>query len=60
MAETRIADNVWWHVNREARKQEKQVKPRSRIDAKFEEWAKRNDINLKDIPVMEKAHGKPK
>lgn len=51
---TRIADNVWWHVNKEARKQEKQAKPKSRIDAKFEDWAKRNNIDLNELPVMEK------
>ena len=60
MSETRIADNVWWHVNKEARQQDKQAKPKSRIDAKFEEWAERNNINLKEIPVMEKKDGQRK
>ena len=54
MAETRIADNVWWHVNKEARRQEKQAKPKSRIDAKFEEWAQRNGVALKELPIMRK------
>ena len=54
MAETRIADNVWWHVKEEAKKQGKLSKPKSRLDAKFEEWAKRNNVNLRDIPLMEK------
>ena len=54
MSETRIADNVWWHVNKEARQQEKIKKPKSRIDAKFEAWAKKNNINIVEIPVMKK------
>ena len=54
MSETRIADNVWWHVKEEAKKQEKLAKPKNRLDAKFEEWAKRNNVDLKDIPLMEK------
>ena len=70
MAETRIADNVWWHVREEAKKQkktekqEKQVvqpvkkekppKPQSRIDARFEDWAKRNEVDLRDLPIMQK------
>jgi hypothetical protein len=54
MTESRIADNVWWHVNKEARQQEKIKKPKSRIDAKFEEWAARNKVDLKSMKLMEK------
>ena len=55
--ETRIADNVWWHVKKEAQKN-KQPKPKSRIDAKFEEWAAKNEVDLKNIPLMEKRNAR--
>ena len=41
MAETRIADNVAWHIHKEAKKQPKMPKPfkeRKKIDTKFEAW----------------------
>lgn len=47
MTKTKTAPGVNWH-------KERKPKPKSRIDLKFEEWAKRNGINLKEIPVMEK------
>lgn len=52
MSETRIADNVAWHIHKEAKKQPKPPKPRKKIDAKFEDWAAKNKIDLRDIPVM--------
>ena len=57
MAETRIADNVAWHIHKEAKKQPKMPKPlkeRKKIDTKFEAWAAKNNVNLKDIPLMSK------
>ena len=60
MAETRIADNVAWHIHKEAKKRPKMPKPlkeRKKIDTKFEAWAAKNNVNLKDIPLMQR---KPK
>ena len=56
MTNTRIADNVAWHIHKEAKKQPKPPKPRSKIDTKFEEWAAKNKLDLRDIPVMRKKN----
>ena len=57
--QTRIADNVAWHMAKELKKAKKMknVPGDKRIDAKFNEWARRNNINLNDIKLMEKRNG---
>ena len=44
VAKTKLAKAPW----------PKPEKPKSRLDAAFEEWAKRNNIRIKDIPMMVK------
>lgn len=62
--QTRIADNVAWHINQEIKKIKRERKEKGsvpavkRIDAKFNDWARRNNINLNDIKLMEKRHEK--
>ena len=51
MTETRLAGTGFWPTRVKPEKPPQTVK---RLDAKFEEWAKRNNVNLKDIPLMEK------
>ena len=51
MTETKLAKAPWPKVKQPRSYNQKPV---SRIDAKFEEWAKRNGVNLKDIKLMEK------
>ena len=52
--QTRIADNVAWHMSQELKKIKKQknVPGDKRIDAKFNDWAKRNGVNLAELKVM--------
>jgi hypothetical protein len=56
MTETRIADNVAWHLKKEVKKIKQQGNKTpgdARIDAKFKDWAKRNGVDL-NIPLMTK------
>ena len=66
MPETRIADNVAWHINQEVRKIRKErraaktkkepipkpPKPKKKIDLLFEAWAKRENVDLNELGVM--------
>ena len=58
MTQTRIADNVAWHIHQEAKKAKKEregaMSHAKRLDAKFNEWAKRNGIDLDELKVMGK------
>lgn len=60
--QTRIADNVAWHLHQEVKKikkdPSKKVPGDKRIDAKFNDWAKRNGLNIQEIPVMRKEKKK--
>lgn len=51
MTQTKIAEVVKWH------KKPKEPKPKHRLDVKFEEWAKRNNVDIKNIKLMEKKNG---
>ena len=51
MTQTKIAEGVKWH------KKPKEPKPKHRLDVKFEEWAKRNNVDLKNMKLMEKKNG---
>lgn len=61
MTETRIADNVAWYLHQEVKKIKKEkvqqsppkkvAKPIPKIDVKFLEWAKRENIDLRDLKV---------
>ena len=53
MVETKLAPTTW-HKPPKPFKQPNQPKPKKRLDIKFEEWAVRQHINLKDIPLMRK------
>ena len=48
MAETKLAKAPWPKPKKPA----KMTPNDKRIDVKFNEWAKRNNINLKDLQVM--------
>jgi hypothetical protein len=49
MTETVKVKAPWPQVKKPKKPEPKQPK---RLDAKFEEWAKRNNINLKELKVM--------
>ena len=51
MAETKLAKAPWPKPQKPA----KLTPNDSRIDAKFNEWAKREGINLKQMKLMEKS-----
>lgn len=57
MSETRVADNVAWYLHQELKRAKKQPKV-SRIDARFNDWAKREGINLKQMDLMKNTHNK--
>lgn len=56
--QTRIADNVAWHLHQEVKKikkdPSKKVPGDKRIDAKFNQWAARNGVNLSEMKLMRK------
>jgi len=68
MTESKIINGAGWHKPppppkppREPKPpkpskppREQKQKPISKLDVKFEEWAKRNNINLRDLKIMEK------
>lgn len=57
MTESKIINGSGWHKKPTPPKPPKPAKPnppKGRLDAKFEEWAKRNNINLRDLKLMEK------
>ena len=54
MTKSIIVEKGWYKKPRPPKVPKAQPKPKKRIDAKFEEWAKKNNIDLKTIPVMEK------
>ena len=62
MTETKIADGATWHKSHKPlkpiKKEAPQIKPKSRLDLKFEEWAKKNGVNLRDLKIMEKKNVK--
>ena len=52
MSETKLAPAPWHKPPRV--KKPKPPKERKKIDTKFEAWAAKNNVNLKDIPLMSK------
>lgn len=58
MTKTRIADNVAWHIHQEVKKIKKERDPNKnvpgdrRIDARFNDWAKRNGVDLQSMKLM--------
>lgn len=53
MTQTALAKAPWPAPKKP---KEQQVKPRKKIDANFEDWAKREGINLRDIKLMERKN----
>ena len=55
MTQTKTAKAPWPEIkSKQPRQPIPRGKRRSRIDANFEEWAKRENVNLKDMKLMGK------